>query len=194
MFGRENNLPLTVKLNNPRQDNNNFCQSEYVLWVQDTLERIYSYVRVKIEASVKSQKQNYDTKIKPREIEVGMKVWRWYPPHAKLKFGLGWIGPYTVTTIYPGKQVAYIEKEGKSTIAHINDLKPCISKFNITPESDNAQEEQDEEEEDTVKEAEPIESDEEESDSDEQEDIEERETKYTKSGRPVRPPRRLISS
>jgi hypothetical protein len=34
--------------------------------------------------------------LKPRSFEKNILVWRWYPPLANAKLGLGWTGPYEV--------------------------------------------------------------------------------------------------
>lgn len=41
-------------------------------------------------------KKYYDRGLNPRDFKSGDMVWRWYPPWANLKLGLGWIGPYMI--------------------------------------------------------------------------------------------------
>ncbi|MEW8339218.1 MAG: hypothetical protein AB2708_05155 [Candidatus Thiodiazotropha taylori] len=59
-------------------------------------------------------------KYKPNEF-----VWRWYPPLAGLKLGLGWTGPYKV--IDRLSSVTYkIQRDPKSKplVSHVDHLKP----------------------------------------------------------------------
>ena len=49
-----------------------------------------------LKQAVYRQKQQYDQNLKPRKYSVDSFVWRWYPPTAGVKLGLGWTGPYKV--------------------------------------------------------------------------------------------------
>ena len=122
-FGREINLPLTVQLGNLIFPSENECPVVYVNWVRNTLERVFSFVRERSEASTLKQKQYHDRKLKVTSFEPGMLVWRWYPPDAKTKFGLGWTGPYRVIETV-GNCSVKIENKNKNLIVHKNDLKP----------------------------------------------------------------------
>jgi hypothetical protein len=46
--------------------------------------------------SASRQKKAYDKGLKPRSFQKNNLVWRWYPPLANAKLGLGWTGPYKV--------------------------------------------------------------------------------------------------
>ena len=96
---------------------------EYVEWVQNTLERVFRFVRVNTESSVHKQKYYHDRNCKTREVEPGMWVWRWYPPKAKEKLGLGWTGPFKVVEKI-GRSAVRIMRDGKVLVVHINDVKP----------------------------------------------------------------------
>ncbi len=74
----------------------NVCPIEYVEWVKSAMRLTYEFVFKHMGISAIRQKNNYDQGLKPRAFQVGNFVWRWYPPQAKQKFGLGWQGPYLV--------------------------------------------------------------------------------------------------
>ena len=62
-----------------------------------------------------------------REYEVDSLVFRWYPPEANQKLGLGWIGPYKV--VRKLSDITYeIERcsDHKRKIVHVDHLKPVI--------------------------------------------------------------------
>ena len=80
-------------------------------------------MRVNTESSVHKQKHYHDRNFKTREVEPGMWVWRWYPPKAKEKLGLGWTGPFKVVEKIGGSAVT-IMRDGKVVVVHINDVKP----------------------------------------------------------------------
>ncbi len=52
MFGREVNLPLTVELGVFPTGDRSQCPVEYVEWVQNTLERVFRFVKLNTESSV----------------------------------------------------------------------------------------------------------------------------------------------
>ena len=74
MFGREINLPLTVELGVFPTEDRPQCPVEYVEWVQNTLERVFRFVKLNTESSVHKQKHYHDRNCKTREVEPGMWV------------------------------------------------------------------------------------------------------------------------
>lgn len=65
--------------------------------------------------------------LKKQEINIGKFVWRWYPPQANSKLGLGWTGLYLV--IQKITDLTYkIQKSPTSDIisVHIDHLKPYL--------------------------------------------------------------------
>ena len=63
--------------------------------------------------------------MKPRKYDIGDWVWRWYPPTAGQKLGLGWTGPYLVTKRI--SDVTYsVQKSENSPVLnlHVDHLKP----------------------------------------------------------------------
>ena len=125
IFGKENNLPLTVQLGEQHYCHGAECPIEYVQWVKNTLERVYSFVREKSQKSTARQKKNYDRKNKIVEIKEGMLVWRWYPPKGRPKLGLGWTGPYKVEELL-GNHVVKLKNRNREIIVHRDDIKPYL--------------------------------------------------------------------
>ena len=77
--------------------------------------------------AAKRQKNNYDRGLKPREYNEGSWVWRWYPPLANQKLGLGWVGPYLVI-----KRLSYLmyriqkNRESSPIVVLVDHLKPFV--------------------------------------------------------------------
>ena len=69
------------------------------------------------ESSVQKQKHYRDRNCKTREVEPGMCVWRWYPPKAKEKLGLGWTGPFEVLEGI-GESAVKVKKGSKVLVVH----------------------------------------------------------------------------
>ena len=79
-------------------------------------------------------KNNHDVGLKPCSFDVNEWVWRWYPPAAGLKLGLGWTGPYLVVGKI-SKLTYSIQKRPDSPIVnvHVDHLAPYHG--NNAPES-----------------------------------------------------------
>ena len=139
MFGREVNLPLTVKLGVFPTGDRPQCPVEYVEWVQNTLKGVFRFVRVNTESSVHKQKHYHDRNCKTGEVEPGMWMWRWYPPKAKVKLGLGWTGPFKVVERI-GESAVRIMRDSKVLVVHINDVKPYEGKEQLGSEEESESE------------------------------------------------------
>ena len=101
------------------------CPIEYVNWLQFSLDETFYFAKQNLRKAANRQKRNYDTNSKPRHFENGNFVWRWYPPHANIKLGLGWIDPYQI--VKKITDVTYrIQKSPKvrSLVVHLDHLKP----------------------------------------------------------------------
>lgn len=100
---------------------------QYVEWVKQTLKLIYEFVNQNLQRADMRQKKNYDRGVKPRTIEAGSFVWRWFPPRAGLKLGLGWTGPFLVKQKLT--DVLYrIQKSSnqRTLVVHVDHLKPYL--------------------------------------------------------------------
>ena len=73
------------------------------------------------------KQRDYRRGLKPREFQVNSWVWRWYPPTANQKLGMGGTGPYLVLA-----KLTYLtysiqkSEEDKSLVDHVDHLKPFI--------------------------------------------------------------------
>ncbi|CAC5367719.1 unnamed protein product [Mytilus coruscus] len=76
MLGREIWCPIDLMAGPPPDRANVACPIQYVEWVKEAMSCAFEFTQ--------------------REFDIGDWVWRWYPPTAKLKLGLGWTGPYLV--------------------------------------------------------------------------------------------------
>ena len=126
MFGREITLPVELIVGGAQTINSSTpeCLSEYNEWLCSSLESTWAFAREKLESSFKRQKRYYDSREKLKTFEPGQKVWRWYPPLANVKMGLGWKGPYRVvrkitSVLYEIQH----ETEGRSLKVHVDHLK-----------------------------------------------------------------------
>ncbi|CAG2249684.1 Retrovirus-related Pol polyprotein from transposon 17.6 [Mytilus edulis] len=125
MFGRDMMCPIDVVTGNSPDEINANCPVQYVEWLKCTLENTYSFATKYLSRAASRQKKNYDRGVKPRRLVEGDFVWRWYPPFANVKFGLGWTGPYKIEKKI--SEVSYrIRKNPKSKtlVVHIDHLKP----------------------------------------------------------------------
>lgn len=96
MFCRENSFPIDLMAGLPPDRKDEMCEIQYVEWLKQSIENVFQFARDKLGSAAKRQKRNYDVHSKCRQITQGEWVWRWYPPEAKQKLGLGWVGPYLV--------------------------------------------------------------------------------------------------
>jgi hypothetical protein len=133
MFGQEINMPIDIMFG-PTPDTKNFeCTIQYVEWLKNASNTAYEVAAQNLLGSAKRQKKTYDSKLKIREYQDGDFVWRWYPPTANTKLGLGWTGPFKVI-LRKSNLVYGIQKvpNAKILFVHIDHLKPyCGDK---TPE------------------------------------------------------------
>lgn len=125
MLGREISCPLDIMVGEPPGTNSEECPVVYVQWLKDSMQDNFNFANEQLGVAAKAQKRNYACKSKPREINIGSWVWRWYPPKAGQKLGLGWTGPYLVVDKI-SQLTCKIQKDktSKSINVHIDHLKP----------------------------------------------------------------------
>ncbi|CAC5365137.1 unnamed protein product [Mytilus coruscus] len=96
MFGHELRCPIDVMFGLPQGYKSIPCPIAYVEWVQEALRNAFQLAHTQSGLSANRQKETYDKNLKIRSFEENSFVWRWYPPEANKKLGLGWTGPYKV--------------------------------------------------------------------------------------------------
>ncbi|CAC5378546.1 unnamed protein product [Mytilus coruscus] len=127
MLGREISLPIDVMTGNSICTPELNCPNIYIEWVRESMQRSFDFAHGNLQSSFCRQKRYYDTKLKSRDYKVDSLVFRWYPPEANQKLGLGWIGPYKV--IRKISDITYeIERcaDNKRKIVHVDHLKPVV--------------------------------------------------------------------
>ena len=100
------------------------CPVQYIEWVKSAMNLTHEFVFKNLGIAATKQKTYYDRALKQRHY-TGDWVWRWYPPTANQKLGLGWTVPYLV--INRISDVTYsIQKSETSPIinVHVDHLKP----------------------------------------------------------------------
>ncbi|VDI80182.1 Hypothetical predicted protein [Mytilus galloprovincialis] len=125
MFGRDMQCPIDIIAGVPTQNKSETCPVQYIEWLTYTLDLTYSFANENLKKAANRQKKHYDRGVKPRSFSEGEFAWRWYPPRANIKFGLGWIGPYLIKRKITS--VTYqIQRDPKSKdiVVHVDHLKP----------------------------------------------------------------------
>ena len=126
MFGREMSYPLDIMAGNPKSDEV-LCPVEYVQWLSHTFEVTFNFANENLSKAASRQKNNYDRGIKPRNYKIGDFVWRWYPPTAGIKLGLGWTGPFKIIEKFSDVTYKIKEKpESREFTVHVDHLKPYL--------------------------------------------------------------------
>jgi transposase InsO family protein len=124
MLGREINYPLDLMVGLPPEQRQVRCSVQYAQWMQSVFNKSFDLAHSQLGKAAKRQKKGYDKNLKPRKFEIGNWVWRWYPPKAGMKLGLGWTGPYLVVGII-SEVTCSIQKSPQSpkVNVHIDHLK-----------------------------------------------------------------------
>ena len=125
MLNREFNFPIDLMAGQPPGTPEVECPIQYVGWVKSATAQAFEYAYSWLGVAASRQKRNYDRGLKPREYKRGDWIWRWYPPTAGVKLGLGWVGPYLVIRKITYLEY-YIQKDVNSRpfTIHADDMKP----------------------------------------------------------------------
>ncbi|KAK3099399.1 hypothetical protein FSP39_003829 [Pinctada imbricata] len=144
MLGREISCPLDLMVGLPPEiDNFNIsCHVEYYEWLKESMNKAFDRVHENLKQAAVKQKKYYDIGLKVRQYEVGEFIWRWYPPLANIKLGLGWTGPFKV--IEKLTDYTYKVQKGPNDrliIMHVDHMKPYEG---ISPPNWSIEEEEEE--------------------------------------------------
>ncbi|CAG2224863.1 Retrovirus-related Pol polyprotein from transposon 297 [Mytilus edulis] len=132
LTGREMVYPLDIMAGNPSTVHTP-CPVEYVQWLNYSFRKTFNFAREKLSKAATRQKKSYDRGLKPRQYEENDFVFRWYPPTAGIKLGLGWRGPYKVKAKL--SDVTYRIQEtptAKDIVVHVDHLKPHFGNVPVT--------------------------------------------------------------
>ena len=125
MLGREINCPLDVMVSGPEKSKERICPIEYVEWLKDSMRSNFEFANKHLETAAISQKRNYDIHLNARTFEIGDWVWRFYPPKAGQKLGLGWTGPFLIVSKVSDLVYGIQKDEVANRInVHVDHLKP----------------------------------------------------------------------
>ena len=122
---REISCPLDLMVGPPPNTLEDKCPIQYIEWIKSAMALTHDFVFRNLQVAATRQKTYHDRDLKPRKYDIGDWVWRWYPPTAGQKLGLGWTGPYLVTKRI--SDVTYsVQKSEKSPVLnlHVDHLKP----------------------------------------------------------------------
>ena len=127
MLGREALLPVDLVYGHAVQEHRT-CPIEYVEWVRQAMEESFQRCRQHMGSAALRQAKNYNRLAGDPKYDVGDWVLLFYPPMAKQKLALKFLGPYRVTKKL-GEVNYEIEspKTGKKKVVHINHLKKYLS-------------------------------------------------------------------
>ena len=127
MLGREALLPVDLMYGRVLEDRPT-CPIEYVEWTRWAMEEAYEVCRQQLQRAALGQAKHYNRLCREQAHKPGDWVLLFYPPLARQKLGLKFLGPYRVTRKL--NEVNYeIEAPAtkKTKIVHINQLKPYLS-------------------------------------------------------------------
>ena len=121
VFGRPPRMPIEVELGVPFS--NPLNQSEYSQYLRKAIQTANALARQQLEKVRKQQCTSYDKSHKAwSPLETGKTVWLRRPK--SWKFGRKWVGPYQISC-RNGVNYTIRSHNGRSIVAHHNQLKPC---------------------------------------------------------------------
>jgi hypothetical protein len=140
MFGRENNIPLTLMAEPP--PGTPLSPIEFVNRIQEQMLKSFGTIREHVKTEQKRQKVGYDARVRGNKYDVGDEVWLFTPRRRKgisPKLQRFWGGPYIVekrlsdVTYVIGKADTRVKQ-----IVHFNRLKPCFTRVEdpVAPQND----------------------------------------------------------
>ena len=125
MLNREIDCPIDLMVGPPPSYQQTECPIRYIEWVKSAMSGAFEFTHQQLGLAASRQKRDYNRGLKPREFKEGDWVWRWYPPTANQKLGLGWVGPYLIV-----KRLSYLtyriqkSEDSRPLVVHVDHLKP----------------------------------------------------------------------
>lgn len=125
MLNREIDCPIDLMVGSPPSYQQTECPIRYIEWVKSAMSGAFEFTHQQLGLAASRQKRDYNRGLKPREFKEGDWVWRWYPPTANQKLGLGWVGPYLIV-----KRLSYLtyriqkSEDSRPLVVHVDHLKP----------------------------------------------------------------------
>ena len=128
MFGREVLMPCSLIATPPEADNS--ITVPFVQSFRDTLRDAHTRVCQNLQATAKTQKIHFDSRIKHLSFHIGQKVWLYWPrPSVKQqahKLAQLWTGPWEIIEKKSPLIVVLIHPiSGKRQTVHVDRLLPC---------------------------------------------------------------------
>ena len=120
-------FPIDLIFGDCPDKQNYVCAYEYLEWLWQSTATSFHIASEQLKVSA-SCKKSLKKGLKPRTFNIGNLVWRWNPPTASVKLGLGWTGPYVVLERLT--DINYKIKHSvteKILAVHVNHLKECLS-------------------------------------------------------------------
>lgn len=125
MMGREVSLPIDIMMGLPPNTPENKCPVMYIEWLKNTMRNAFDFAYKHLQSALQRQKLDHDINANNRQFNPGNWVWRYYPPSAGQKLGLGWTGLYLV--LEKNSDIIYkIQKNetSPSLVVPVDHLKP----------------------------------------------------------------------
>eukprot|EP00794_Sanderia_malayensis_P006406 gene6406-biopygen4734 len=120
VFGRIANMPLELELGLPLR--NPQSHSEYSESIRKHLDSIKKVAQHNLSRRRSDQAYTDPSLSNWKPLPVGQTVWLRRPK--SWKFGIGWVGPYQITSAQ-GVNYNIRSKDGKEMVVHHNNVKPC---------------------------------------------------------------------
>ena len=130
MYGRECRAPIDLVLGTMHDNNNTFSYNQFVQQLQEKMMYSYERVRKHLGIAAERRKRTYDMSVKPKQFEIGQRVWYYYPQRYRFKspkWKKLYTGPHVVTKKLGDLNYVIKSCNGRREIlAHVDKLKSVI--------------------------------------------------------------------
>lgn len=129
IFGHENAMAVDLIFGVPPRDHG-VNHSDYVCELKERLDQAYELVRNELKTAAQRRADRYQYGVKPREFDIGEKVWYYSPRRRQGKYAkwcLLYQGPFVIVDkVGPVNYRLKLEKGGNSFVTHVDKLKRCL--------------------------------------------------------------------